>query len=115
MMDGVRNWVLTIGIKEFYITKDEANYYLASIEKGAKYVAIRDMVLSANFQSLTTKQQLEDTKKLNQGMWQCKHGDWAEFDCDVMVHGDVECHKTNNHILSPYLPQTKEGLDLLPE
>lgn len=73
----MKDWILTIGIDKYYITEAEANFYTSSVEKGAKIIAIRPTLsVSSNLQSLVHKSEVEATKAIEAGKWQCEHGNW---------------------------------------
>ncbi len=74
-----RDWVLTIGIDKFFLTFEEKEHYLKSVERGAKFVQVRDKVLGVSFQSLAPKQELEGKYKCDSGNW---HTKGAECYCD---------------------------------
>lgn len=65
----MQDWILTIGIDKFTLTEREKEYYVSNVNKGAKYVQVRGMLLSTGFQTLVQKEALE-------GKWQCELGNW---------------------------------------
>lgn len=81
----MKDYVLTIGIDKFYLSEQEANFYLSSIDKGAKYVKIGDLTLGTSFQSLVHKNALEGKYQCDTGEWhtkgaECYHnGEWKEL------------------------------------
>lgn len=77
-----KDWVLTIGIDKFYLTKEEKDFYLESIAKGSKYVVIdTNKILGTSFQSLVSQQELSDGAYLAKGMEQCSFGKWHKGTC----------------------------------
>lgn len=72
-----KDWVLTIGIDKYYLTEKQTKFYLSSIDKGAKYVAVdENKMLGTNFQSLVHVSVKEETRQLDSGRWQCEKGRW---------------------------------------
>ena len=73
----MKDWILTIGIDKYYLTEKEADFYSKSVERGAKIIAIRPTLsVSSNLQSLVHKSEVEATKAIEAGKWQCTHGNW---------------------------------------
>ncbi len=78
----MKTWCIVIGIDKFYLTEQEKNYYLTSINKGAKYVDLGGMVLGPNFQSLVSLDTIEESKQLEEGKFKCEYGRWHKNVCD---------------------------------
>lgn len=78
----MKDYVLTIGIDKFYLTKEEKEFYVSSVENGAKLVRIGDMVLGVNFQSLAHKNVIAGKEQCDSGNWHTKGTDcycWGEW------------------------------------
>ena len=63
-------------------------FYLESIDKGAKYVAVDEYkMLGTNFQSLVHVSVKEETKQIESGKWLCDSGKWhtknVPCSCDI--------------------------------
>lgn len=85
-----KDWVLTIGIDKFYLTEKEKDFYLESINKGAKYVAIDSQkLLGTNFQSLVSMQELSDSEHLAKGEEKCKYGKWHRGSCACFLTYEI--------------------------
>ena len=73
----MKDWILTIGIDKFYLTKKQADFYLQKVGEGAKYVAFdENKVLGVNFQTLVNSKAVDETKALSEGKWECETGKW---------------------------------------
>lgn len=74
----MKDFVLTIGIDKFYLSKDEADFYLRAVDNGAKYVKVRDLVLGVNFQTLVPVSISEEQKRIESGQFKCSFGKWHD-------------------------------------
>lgn len=85
-----KNWILTIGIDKYYLTEQEKEFYLTSISKGSKYVAIdENKLLGINFQSLVNKKAIEETEMLEKGKTKCKYGKWHSGSCSCNIEYEI--------------------------
>lgn len=74
-----REFKITIGIRSYWITREERDKYLTDREKpGVEYVALRDglMLLPVKYQELVHRSVIEDSEKIENGRWQCEAGSW---------------------------------------
>lgn len=77
----MKDYVLTIGIDKFYLSQGEADFYLAAVDQGVKYVQIGDLTLGINFQSLAHKEALA-------GKVRCKAGNWHTNKAECFCNGE---------------------------
>ena len=77
-----RDWILTIGIEKYSLTKEEADFYMESVKKGSKFVELGGgRVFGTNFQALTHKNALR-------GMWECRKKIWHEKTAECFCEGE---------------------------
>jgi len=78
-----REFKITIGIRSYWITKEEMEKYMTERTKpGAEYVALRDhmMILPVKFQDIVHRSVIEDSEKVEKGHYQCEYGKWHQKD-----------------------------------
>ena len=65
-------WRLTIGINHYWLSNEEKEYYLKSIDGGADKVVLESgLILSKNFLDIAPKNMVEDSNVLDKGGWYC--------------------------------------------
>ncbi len=74
-----REYKITIGIRSYWITKEELEKYLAERKvPGVDLVALRGgtLFLPAQCQEIAHRSVIDDSAKIEGGRWQCEKGNW---------------------------------------
>src|SRR5436190_23375706 len=74
-----REFKITIGIRSYWITKDELDKYMKErTRSGVDHVALRDglLILPIQCQEIVHRSVIDDSEKIQEGRWQCDAGSW---------------------------------------
>jgi hypothetical protein len=74
-----REFKITVGIRSYWITKDELDRYMRERTKpGVDHVALRGglLLLPVQCQDIVHRSVIEDSEKIDDGRWQCDAGNW---------------------------------------
>lgn len=77
----MKNWIIAFATEKFYVTEDDAKFYMQEIAKGTRFVALKNgMMLSDRALYVIPSNVIDDSKKLESGKWQCETGNWHHKD-----------------------------------
>lgn len=74
-----REFKITVGIRSYWITKEELDKYLKErIKPNVDHVALRGglLLLPIQYQDVVHKTVIDDSEKVEDGQWQCDAGKW---------------------------------------
>lgn len=71
------NWIIAFATEKFYVTEQDAEFYMKQVATGKKFVALKNgMMLSDRALYVIPTQVIEDSKKLEAGKYMCESGKW---------------------------------------
>ncbi len=115
-----REFKITIGIRSYWITKEELNKYMVErVQPGVEYVSLRNglMLLPIKFQDIVHRSVIEDSEKIEEGRWQCDKGNWhrvgGECRCDLqMIEGKDGIMRIQQKTTKPLLAPPDDELNM---
>lgn len=84
------NWIIAFATEKFYVTEEDARFYMKQVATGKKFVALKNgMMLSDRALYVIPAKTIEESKLLESGRWQCVsgkwHSKWATCMCDKVI------------------------------
>ncbi len=74
-----REFKITVGIRSYWITKEELDKYLKErLKSNVDHVSLRGglLLLPIQYQDVVHKTVIDDSEKIEDGRWQCDAGKW---------------------------------------
>src|SRR6476646_4952366 len=87
-----RDFKITIGIRSYWITKDElAKYMKERTKPGVDHVALRGglLFLPVQYQEVAHRTVIEDSEKIEGGRWQCDAGEWHAIGSECYCNSEM--------------------------
>ena len=115
-----REFKITVGIRSYWITKDELEIYLKERKvSGVDLVALRGgmLFLPTQCQEIVHRTVIDDSEKITGGRWQCENGNWhrvgGECRCDMeMIEGDDGIMRIQQKSTKPLLAPPDDELNM---
>ncbi len=115
-----RELKITVGIRSYWITKDELEIYLKERKvPGVDLVALRGgmLFLPTQCQEIVHRTVIDDSEKITGGRWQCDKGNWhrvgGECRCDLqMIEGKDGIIRIQQKSTKPLLAPPDDELNM---
>lgn len=73
----MKNWIVAFGTEKFYLTEEEAKYYMQALAQGKKFILLKSgRMLSDKALYIVPTDTFKETEMLEAGKWQCAYGNW---------------------------------------
>jgi hypothetical protein len=117
-----REFKITVGIRSYWITKEELDKYLRErVKNNVDHVALRGgmLLLPVQYQDVVHRSVIADSEKIDDGRWQCDTGTWhnagARCYCNVTMIEDEKTRTIRLEERKPgELPAPREEVKAVP-
>ena len=87
----MKNWIIAFAVEKFYVTEEDAKFYMEQVASGKKFIALRNgMMLSDRALYIIPSDVIEESKQLAEGKQRCEFGKYHTGDCHCSFVYEIE-------------------------